>query len=120
MKRLIWNKETVYNDKYVYFTWNEKLENQKVVASNSTFELEKKVKEDGSFCTVQKSDSAEAAFISNGNSFFFVYFDPLLEYKKAYLKGELVQYQYKNYHWITITNFTCWDEGLNYRIIHKT
>ena len=89
----------VFNSKFVYYTWDDRLNNKKVYVANYIGQLEKDV--EFGLTVPQKiyySDDKDFPFQTEpGKAFVFCYFDPNIEFKKAYLKGKKVYYY--NHEW---------------------
>lgn len=98
----------LFDKQYVYFSWSEELEDKPCFAASSINDLEKSVeRHDGTFFgLVRKSNNVDYPFdlIGTDMDFVFVYYDPRYEYKKAFIEGKGVQFQWEGKdHWTDVT-----------------
>lgn len=97
----------LYDSKFVYFDWDDKLEGKKGFFSDSICDLKRYVKVNTStFCKEIHHNidvpSFPFQFINDdgGTCFFkFCYYDPYYEFRKAYLEGKQLQFKDSNGNW---------------------
>lgn len=95
----------LYNKKYVYFEWDDKLEGKKGFFANTINELKSKVKSGFELLECHFSNNPMSFDFSNSMSdtaYQFFYYDPYYEIRKAYLEGKQIQYHSVNEIWIDI------------------
>lgn len=91
---------TLYNSKYVYFEWDDKLEGKKVMVSDDAYKLKRYVNgEEINTYEVSKSNDDKYPFLVSGTAFRFCYCDPYYELRKAYIEGKQLQFKNGNGDW---------------------
>ena len=92
----------LYDKKYVYFDWDDKLEGKKGFFSDNIKDLKRNVKDNrtqwyGVIChNVNTGTNFPFGFIDDSGSshcFRFCYYDPYYEFRKAYLEGKQLQFK---------------------------
>lgn len=87
----------LYDKKYVYFEWDDKLKGKKGFFANTINELKSKVESGFELLECHFSNNPTGFHFSNSisnNAYQFFYYDPYYEFRKAYLEGK--QLQFKN------------------------
>jgi hypothetical protein len=100
----------LFDKKYVYFEWDDKLAGKDVFISNSMDWLKTKVNtcDSDRLVKIKKSKDLSApfhviGFDGNDNNNIFAYYDPNLKVKKAWLDGEVIQIKSKG-EWYDLLN----------------
>lgn len=117
----------LFDKKFVYFMWDDKLVGKQVFVSDYISDLKRKIDigiGDYARIEVKKSDEEYHPFlVSSGDAFTFVYYDPLYDYKVAYSRGASIEYRRKDSttKWLPIiSTSSIWnDECYEYRIKPK-
>ena len=98
----------IYNKKYVYFDWDDKLEGKKGFFGDNINHLKLNVKDNrtmfyGEIChNVNTNTDYPFGFIDelgSAHCFRFCYYDPYYEFRKAYLEGKQLQFKNGNGNW---------------------
>ena len=90
----------IYNKKFVYFDWDDKLEGKKVMVSDDIYKLKRYVNgEEIDTYEISKSNDDKYPFRVSGTAFRFCYYDPYYEIKRAYDAGMTIQYKYEGMTW---------------------
>ena len=114
----------LYDKKYVYFDWDDKLEGKKGFFGDSINHLKLNVKDNRTMfyweiChNVNTNTDYPFGFIDGYGSshcFRFCYYDPYYEFRKAYLEGKQLQFKNKNDDWEDVDGEPLFD-GDEYRI----
>ena len=89
----------LYDKKYVYFEWEDKLEGKKVILAHTIKNIKEFVAngDKGRFFIAQKGN--DLPFTNGMCECEFAYYDPNYEVKKAYNEGKKLQYKYKGTKW---------------------
>lgn len=111
-----------FEDKFVYFRYNDSLKGKKVFYSDSIYSLEQDVADGEDIRTLLGLSQQQAnPFTIEGNEgesntyWKFIYYDPNFECKKAYEQGK--QIQFKNHtEWLDVVGKPEWSDGVKYRI----
>jgi hypothetical protein len=94
----------LYNEEFVYYDWDDKLEGKKGFFGDSINHIKQNVKDNrtmwfGEIChNVNMNTDYPFGFIDgygNSHRFRFCYYDPYYEFRKAYIEGK--QLQFKNH-----------------------
>lgn len=118
----------IYNEKFVYTRWNDKLKPEFVFVANDLETLRRVVEgEDNKMKgTIEPSGGIEKPFLRpyNGVRYRFAYFDPLYVYKIAFKSGKKVWYSgsydnYGNQEWFEVEDDHDWDDLEEYQIADK-
>lgn len=89
----------LYDKRYVYFDWDDRLNDKNVFVANTIDWIKSKVNECVDLTVkIKKSKNPSEPFKLkyNNNTFVFAYYDPFYEMKKAYLEGETLEYKHPN------------------------
>ena len=86
----------LYDKKYVYFEWDDKLEGKKVILAHTIKNIKEFVSsgDEGRFFIAQKGNGLP--FTNGICECEFAYYDPNYEVKKAYNEGKKLQWKYRN------------------------
>ena len=118
----------LYNEKFLYTRWNDKLKPEFVFVANDLETLRKAVESENNKMkgTVEPSGGIEKPFLRsyNGVRYRYAYYDPLYVYKVAFRDGKKVWYggSYTNYgaqEWFEVDEDHDWDDLEEYRINDK-
>ena len=107
----------LYDKKYVYFEWEDKLEGKKVILAHTIKDIKEFVAngDKGRFFIAQKGD--DLPFTNGICECEFAYYDPNYEVKKAYNEGKMIQVQHTGEgDWEDFVGVPNWLEDYNYRI----
>ena len=103
----------LYDSKYVYFDWDDKLEGKKGFFADSIYSLKQIVKDNRTMWLgeIRKNISLNTAFpfeFVDDNDirhpFQFCYYDPYYEFRKAYIEGKQLQFKNSNGDWEDIVS----------------
>lgn len=84
---------TLYDKKYVYFEWDDKLEGKEVILARTINDIKEFVNsgDKGRFFIVHKGNDLP---FSNGTvDCEFCYYDPYYKFRKAYIEGKQLQFK---------------------------
>lgn len=118
----------LYNSKYVYFDWNDKLEGKKGFFSDDINTLKQAVKDNrtGLFGEIIKNIESNSQYpfeiIDNlgwHSHFRFFYYDPYYEFRKACLEGKRLQFKNREGNWEDVVGEPCFTSD-EYRIKSET
>jgi len=99
---------TLYDSKYVYFDWDDKLEGKKVFVADDINTLKQDVKDNRTalYGEISKNSDAYDQFpfiFKDKDGWYahlrFCYYDPYYEFRKAYLEGEQLQFKDSTGNW---------------------
>jgi hypothetical protein len=116
-------EKKVFNQKFVHFMWDDSLEGKMGIVADNIDTLEQIVEYSGDikkFALHKSGSDRQPFFYGDGtDAWRFAYYDPLYEYKRAWLEGKKVQYMttinVKN-GWADITEDWAWSLDTQYRI----
>lgn len=97
--------ETLYDKKYVYFDWDDKLEGKKGFVAQDIVSLRSQVNDNPeAMVTLSRSngDVCPFTYFCDGEityDYQFAYYDPHYEIKRAYDAGMTIQYKYEGMTW---------------------
>lgn len=102
---------TLYDSKYVYFDWDDKLKGKKGFFADNINDLKSNVKDNRTmfYGEILKSSDSDSHFpfetIDKDGwhaHLRFCYYDPYYEFRKAYLEGEQIQFKGNIDNWVDI------------------
>lgn len=105
--------ETLYNSKYVYFDWDDKLEGKECFVAQDIVSLRSQVNDNPeAMVTLSRSngDVCPFTYFCDGEityDYLFAYYDPYYAVKKALLEGKDVQYYRKEFNEWTDLHLVC-------------
>lgn len=87
----------LYDKKYVYFEWDDKLEGKKGFVGTDISYIKKQVNKCTDTMTeIYHSSDNTQPFTTGYYNYSFAYYDPNYEAKKAYNEGKKLQWKYRN------------------------
>lgn len=114
---------TLYDSKYVYFEWDDKLAGKEGFIANTISSLKEKVN-DGSESCLQPlcySNNPTGYHFSSANpsvrgAYVFAYYDPYYEFRKAYVEGKQLQFKDHEGNWKDVLGEPLFNGADEYRI----
>jgi hypothetical protein len=108
----------LYDKKYVYFEWDDKLEGKKGFFANTINELKTKVENGFELLECHFSNNHAGFHFSNSisnSAYQFFYYDPYYEIRRAYNEGKQIQFKDWNDDWVDVADEPLLKNG-EYRI----
>lgn len=98
----------LYDKKYVYFEWDDKLKGKKGFVATDILHIKKQVNGCTDTTLIYHSSSNTQPFTQGYYNYNFAYYDPNYEVKKAYNEGKKLQWKYRHEkQWYDWDNDSC-------------
>lgn len=112
-------KDKLFDKKFVYFMWDDRLDGKDCFVSDDINELQQAVEAGIDADTVHREltlRSIRYPFTTSNDSYRFAYYDPNYSAKRAYNEGKQIQFLNTEGEWLDCRNTPDWNDETEYRI----